>query len=62
MPKPYVCASVLFVLTVKAAPASVGVTELGVIVQVGGAPRPHVKLTALLYPFTAFKVPLKVAA
>jgi hypothetical protein len=38
---------VLLVVTVNVAPATVGVIELGDIVQVGGAPDPHVRLTAL---------------
>ena len=59
--KLYVCASELFVETVKDAPAAVGVTGVGATVQVGGAPAPQVRFTALAYPFTAFSVPLNVA-
>jgi hypothetical protein len=46
---------------VKDAPATVGVTDVGATVQVGGAPVPQVRFTGLAYPFTAFNVPLKVA-
>jgi hypothetical protein len=46
---------------VNDAPATVGVTEDGVIVHVGGAHVPHVRFTALAYPFTAFSVPVNVA-
>jgi hypothetical protein len=59
--KLYVCASELFVVTVKVAPATVGVTEVGATVHVGGAPAPQVRFTALAYPFPAFNVPLNVA-
>jgi hypothetical protein len=34
-------------VTVNAAPATVGVTDAGEIVHVGGAPVPHVRFTAL---------------
>lgn len=61
MLKLYVCAEPLFTVTVNAAPATVGVTEAGATVQVGGAPVPQVRFTALLYPFTAFSVPVNVA-
>jgi hypothetical protein len=45
---------------VNGAPATVGVTEAGTIVHVGGAPVPHVRFTALLYPFAACSRPLMV--
>jgi hypothetical protein len=51
----------LCAVTVNEAPATVGVTEDGVIVHVGGAPVPQVRFTALAYPFTFVSVPVKVA-
>ena len=48
-------------MTVNGAPATVGVTELGKTVHVGGAPLPHVRFTALAYPFRAVSVPFRVA-
>jgi len=48
-------------VTVNGAPATVGVTELGETVQVGGAPLPQVRFTALAYPFRAVSVPFSVA-
>ena len=42
------------------APGTVGVRELGDTVQVGGAPPPQLRFTRLLYPLTAFSVPLNV--
>jgi hypothetical protein len=59
--KLYVCASALFAVTVKDAPPTVGVSDVGEMVHVGGAPAPQVRFTALAYPFTAFSVPLNVA-
>jgi hypothetical protein len=60
-PKLYVCARPLFTVTVNGTPATVGVTGVGKIMHVGGAPVPHVRFTALAYPFRAFSVPLNVA-
>jgi hypothetical protein len=45
--KLYICANVLFAVTVKGAPATVGVTDAGATVQVGDAPAPQVRFTAL---------------
>jgi hypothetical protein len=55
---------VLLVVTVKDAPAVVGVTLEGLGVQVGGGdvvPAAQLKLTAELYPFAAVSLPDKVA-
>jgi hypothetical protein len=60
--KLYARARSLCVVTVNAAPATVGVTGFGDTVQVGGVPAPQLKFTALAYPFLACSVPLKVAA
>ena len=51
----------LLATTVKATPPEVGVTIDGVGVQVGGAPGPQLRLTELLYPLNAVRVPLNVA-
>lgn len=58
--KLYACARLLCTVTVKGAPATVGVTEAGVTVHVGGAPVPQLRFTALAYPFSALRVPVKV--
>jgi hypothetical protein len=50
----------LFTVTVKGAPATVGVTEAGDTVHVGGAPVPQLRFTALAYPFSAVRVPVNV--
>ena len=58
----YAWAVVLLTVTVKAAPPVVGVTLVaGPTVHVGGAPAPHARFTALLYPLNAVKLPLKTA-
>jgi hypothetical protein len=59
--KLYGCARLLWVVTVNAAPATVGVTGFGEIVHVGGTPPEQLRFTALAYPFNAFRVPLNVA-
>jgi hypothetical protein len=56
-----VCADELCTVTVNGAPATVGVTELGETVHVGGAPVPQVRFTALAYPFRAVRLPFNVA-
>src|SRR6476620_9251809 len=61
-PKLYDCANPLCTVTVKGTPPAVGVTDVGAIVQVGGAPAPQVRFTGLAYPFAALSVPLNVAA
>jgi hypothetical protein len=48
-------------VTVKGAPAIVGVTEVGEAVHVGGAPLPQLRFTALAYPFSAVSVPFNTA-
>lgn len=58
--KLYACARLLCTVTVKDAPAIVGVTEAGVTVHVGGAPVPQLRFTALAYPFRAVRVPVNV--
>jgi hypothetical protein len=60
-PKLYVWATPLFTVAVNATPPAVGVTDVGDMVQVGGAAAPQVRFTALAYPFSAFNVPLNVA-
>jgi len=58
--KLYACARLLCTVTVKGAPATVGVTEAGDTVHVGGALVPQLRFTALAYPFRALRVPLNV--
>ena len=45
----------------NAVPPGVGVSVLGEIAQVGGAPLPQLRLTEFAYPFRALKNPYKVA-
>jgi hypothetical protein len=58
--KLYGSARLLCAVTVKGAPATVGITEAGETVHVGGATPPQLRFTALAYPFSAFSVPLNV--
>ena len=48
-------------VTAKDVPALVGVAVAGLTVQVGGAPGPQLKVTALLYPFSDVSVPSNCA-
>jgi hypothetical protein len=48
-------------VTVKEAPAFVGVILDGLATQFAGASDPQLSATALPYPFTAVSVPLKTA-
>src|SRR5262249_61587914 len=47
------CETLLETVTVKEAPAEGGTTLAGLTGQVGGAPLPQVRHTALIYPFAA---------
>ena len=48
-------------VTVNGVPAPEGTALVGLATQLGGAPAPQLRLTALLYPFIAMSVPLKTA-
>ena len=48
-------------VTAKDVPPVDGTAVAGLTVQVGGAPGPQLRVTALLYPFSDVSVPLNCA-
>ena len=59
MLKLYVPHTPLPTVTMNGAPLLVGTTLAGAAEQVGGAPGPQLRFTALLYPFSEVRSPLK---